>query len=295
MIKVYNRKTKQYEEETVAGGTVLKWTYESPLGMGLLEAFIKKKAFSRLCGSYYNTKLSRKKILPFIKNFNINISESEKNAQDFQCFNDFFYRKLKPESREISQAEEAFISPGDGRLTVFNNIDIDNIVQIKGFKYTLKELLGDKNIVLNYQGGMCLILRLCPLDYHRFHFMDNGTPDNVKKIQGSYYSVNPIALNKIPNLFCKNKREWCNFHSENFGDIIYVEVGATCVGSIIQTFSPGKKVCKGDEKGFFKFGGSTIVLFIEKDKLKIDEEILNQSFLGFETKVQMGEKIGTKI
>jgi phosphatidylserine decarboxylase len=104
-----------------------------------------------------------------------------------------------------------------------------------------------------------------------------------------------VALKKVENLFCQNKREWSVFHSDNFGDVLYVEVGATCVGSIIQTYEPGRRVNKGDEKGYFKFGGSTVILFFEPDKIKIDNDIIEQTNLGYETYVLMGEKIGEKI
>lgn len=139
-----------------------------------------------------------------------------------------------------------------------------------------------------------MILRLCPTDYHRFHFFDSGVCEQTRKIEGHYYSVNPVALQKVQKLFCQNKREWSIFHSNNFGEVVYVEVGATCVGSIIQTYTPGEKVKKGDEKGYFKFGGSTVVLFFEKDKITIDKDILNQSAQGYESSVLFGETIGLK-
>ena len=129
----------------------------------------------------------------------------------------------------------------------------------------------------------------------RFHFIDNGTPLENHFIKGSYYSVNPIATEKIPKLFCQNKREWSLFKSENFGDIIHVEVGATCVGSIIQTYNANSKVYKGDEKGYFKFGGSTTILFFKKDTIEIDEDILKESSKGIECKVSFGETIGHTI
>jgi phosphatidylserine decarboxylase len=138
-------------------------------------------------------------------------------------------------------------------------------------------------------------LRLCPTDYHRFHFIDSGIPKENHCIKGHYYSVNPIALKSIPKLFCENKREWSLFKSDNFKDVLHIEVGATCVGSIFQTYSPDTKVNKGDEKGYFKFGGSTTILFFEKDSVKIDSDILDQSKFGFECKVLFGENIGTKI
>jgi phosphatidylserine decarboxylase len=158
----------------------------------------------------------------------------------------------------------------------------------------LSELLGDNKIANEYEGGVCVVLRLCPTDYHRFHFVDSGVPASSNFIDGSYYSVNPTALERIPKLYCQNKREWSLFKSDNFGDIIHVEVGATCVGTIIQTYTPGEKVEKGKEKGYFKFGGSTTILFFKKDTISISEDILVQSSLGFECKVLMGETIGSK-
>ena len=140
-----------------------------------------------------------------------------------------------------------------------------------------------------------MVLRLAPTDYHRFHFIDNGICDVSQKIKGDYYSVNPAALKKIPELFCKNKRELSLFHSQNFGDVLYIEVGATCVGSIIQTYFPKKNILKGSEKGYFKFGGSTIILFFEKEKVIFDSDLIEQTEKGYETKVMLGEKIGIKV
>lgn len=295
MIKFYNRETKQYEIEKVAGEKYLKWNYSSPVGMSLLELFIKKKVFSNILGAYYDSKLSIRKINPFIRDFDIDMSISKDSVGDFKCFNDFFIRRVTEEGRPIDKAIASLVSPGDGRLSAYDNIDLNNLVQVKGFTYSLEELIGDKEVASQYKNGVCLILRLCPTDYHRFHFVDNGVCGETKKIQGHYYSVNPVALERIPKLFCQNKREWSLFKSENFGDIIHVEVGATCVGTIIQSYTPNKKVSKGEEKGYFKFGGSTTILFFKENTVQIDKDILEQTALGFETKVLMGEKIGTKL
>lgn len=295
MIKIYNRTTKQYEEEQVAGKRYIKWSYASPLGKGLTELLVKKKLFSKLYGSFCDSKRSIKNIQSFIDEFNIDMSICENSIEDFNNFNDFFARKLLPSARPIDMDSKALVSPGDGRLSAYDNIDLHKLVQVKGLTYSLEELIDDKELAKEYDGGICLILRLCPTDYHRFHFVDNGTCGPTKKITGSYYSVNPIALERIPKLFCQNKREWSLFKSENFGDIIHVEVGATCVGTIIQSYTTNAPIKKGDEKGFFKFGGSTTILFFKKGIIKIDKEILEQSALGYETKVLMGETIGTKI
>ena len=295
MIKVYNRQNKSYEEEKVAGNSYLKWCYESPVGKSLTELFVKKKLFSHIYGKYCDTKFSTRKIKSFINNFNIDMNISQKNADNFSCFNDFFVRELKKEARPIDLDPNILVSPGDGRLLAYDNISMDNLVQVKSIHYSLSELIGDSKIAKEYEGGVCLVLRLCPTDYHRFHFIDSGIPRENNFIKGNYYSVNPIALERIPKLYCQNKREWSIFESEHFDDIIHVEVGATCVGTIIQTYTPGKKVQKGDEKGYFKFGGSTTILFFKKDIIEIDEDILTQSSLGFECKVNMGETIGRHI
>lgn len=295
MIQIYNRKTKSYEEELVVGKKYIEWTYESLLGKNLTEIFLKKKFFSKLYGLYCDTKLSSKKINTFIKDYDIDMNLSLKKFNEFDSFNDFFSRKLDPKVNKIKFDSNSLISPGDGRITCYTDISLDNIVQIKNITYSLKNLINDDDIANKYESGVCLILRLAPTDYHRFHFIDSGVPSNYHFINGFYYSVNPVALKNIPNLFCENKREWTLFKSDNFDEVLIIEVGATCVGSIIQTYEPNIKVNKGDEKGYFKFGGSTIILFFKKDTVNIDEDILQQSSLGFESKVSFGEKIGYKI
>ena len=294
MIQIYNRNTKSYETELVAGKKYIDWTYESPIGKGITELIAKRKIFSKLYGKYCDTKLSSKKIPAFVDEFNIDMNLAKKDIKDFTSFNDFFTRELISEARPITNDPDILISPGDGRLTAYENIDLDNIVQIKGLTYSLRELVKDDSIASKYENGTCIILRLCPTDYHRFHFVDSGTIGPNHAIKGSYYSVNPIALKNIPKLFCENKREWSILRSDNFGDVLTIEVGATCVGSIIQTYSPNSKVNRGEEKGYFKFGGSTTILFLKKGVAKIDEDIIQQTKLGFECAVKLGEHIGHK-
>ena len=294
MIEVYNRQTKKLEIEKVAGDNYIKWIYESPIGKNLLELFVKKQLFSKLYGLYCDSKFSRKKISNFIDNFDIDMNIANNTIDDFKNFNDFFIRTLKENSRPIDLNKTSLISPGDGRLFAYENISIDKLIQVKNIHYSLSELICDNSLAKDFEGGTCLVLRLCPTDYHRFHFIDNGIPLENNIIKGNYYSVNPVALERIPKLYCQNKREWSIFKSDNFGDIIHIEVGATCVGTIIQSYKPLSKVNKGDEKGYFKFGGSTTILLFKKNTVKIDSDIVTQTKLGYECKVLMGEKIGAK-
>ncbi len=292
MIQIYNRKNKQYDVEQVAGGSLLDALYTTGRGKIGLELLVKRKIYSALTGFFCDRKISRKTIKGFADKFSIDINECENRLEDFNSFNDFFARKLKPSARNFDIAEEKLLSPGDGRLQAWENIDTEKLLQIKGMTYSLSELLQNEKLAREYNGGTYLILRLCPVDYHRFHFFDSGKCMETRKVKGEYYSVNPVALRKIPELYCRNKREYSIFQTDNFGDVLFIEVGATSVGSIIQTYTPGKCVSRGEEKGFFKFGGSTVLLIFKKNMVKIDDDIIQQTAEGFETRVLAGEAIG---
>lgn len=294
MIKLYNRKTREYEIEKVAGGGLLKALYGNRVGKLGLELLVKRKFYSWLTGVVCDAGISAKKIKSFVQDFDIDMNLCPTKVEDFKSFNEFFTRRLKPEARPFDPRPHMLLSPGDGRLKAWDSIDMDKLVQVKGFTYSLKELVADHELAKKYQGGICMVLRLAPVDYHRFHFIDKGICSESKRIKGYYYSVNPVALSSIPQVFCRNKREYSILHSENFGDILYMEVGATSVGSIIQTYQPGSSIARGDEKGYFKFGGSTVILFMEKGTAKVDAEILRQTELGYEVRVLAGEVIGTK-
>ena len=290
-----DRKTGKRIEENVAGNKFIVWAYNTFIGKSVLELIVKRKLFSALYGKLQDLSGSKKNIKPFIDDFNIDMSEAvRENVSEYCSFNDFFTRKLKVASRKIDRSENVLISPADGKALAYENIDIEKIIQVKGYSYKLKDLLNDEKAAGYYRHGICIVVRLAPSDYHRFHFVDDGIPLNAKSVKGDYYSVNPIALKEVARLYCKNKRDITVFDSENFGQITFVDIGASCVGTIIQTFIKNKKVIKGDEKGYFKFGGSTVIMFLQKGMIKIDPDILKNSEDGIETSVLMGEQIGEK-
>ena len=295
MIKYYNRQTKKYEEENVAGKGAISLIYSNPVGNNILPKLASKKALTDFYGKCCDLKLSKIYIKKFVKKFNIDMNEYEKDINEFSSFNDFFYRKLSSDSRLINEDKNKFISPCDGKLLAIENLNSDCSFRIKGYKYTVNDLINDKSISGLYKNGICLIFRLCPTDYHRFHFVDSGICSDSKHIKGCYYSVNPIALKNIDKVFTENKREYSIFKTDNFDDIIYVEIGATFVGSIIQNYEPNIKVEKGEEKGYFKFGGSTVILLLKEGIINLDKDIKTQSKLGIETAVHLGEKIGERI
>lgn len=293
-IKYFDRETNLINTEKVAGERYLKWLYENPIGLGLLEMLVKRKFFSYFYGKLQDTSWSTRKIQPFIKDYDIDMSDYKLSAREFKSFNDFFYRELKEGARPIASDPGSLISPADGRLLAFDNINIKELVQVKGSTYSLSQFIGDIELAEAYQGGACFIIRLCPLDYHRFHFPAAGVAENSREITGDYYSVNPIALSKIAEIYCRNKRQLTIFNSEDFNDILLIEVGATCVGSIVQTYCPNDKLAKGEEKGYFKFGGSTVIMFLKPNTIRIDQDLLDNTLRGIETRVKMGTGIAIK-
>jgi len=215
---------------------------------------------------------SAKKIHPFIEDFDIDMSVVQE--QEFNNFNDFFTRKLKVEARPIDTSSSIVVSPADGKILAYADISNSDFI-IKGYRFDVSSFLDNPDLAQKYHDGALLIVRLAPVDYHRFHFPVSGNLSPNKKIDGDYYSVNPFALRKMAEIFCLNKREFTILSNPLFGDIVMAEVGATMVGSIEQTFK-GSVVKKGEEKGYFKFGGSTIVLLFKKSKIHIDKDLLKE-------------------
>ena len=288
-----DRKTGERTKEIVAGDKYLKWMYETSLGNSLLQLIVRKKLFSSIYGKLQDLSFSKRKISKFVNELNIQMDEAEKeDILEYENFNDFFARKLKKTIRPIHNESGSLISPADGRVLAYENIDIEAVIQVKGSTYRLMDLFQNNELAGEYDGGICVVVRLCPADYHRFHFPDGGVVNYSKKIEGNYYSVNPMALQKIAQIYCQNKREISLFQSNNFGQMVLMEVGATCVGSIVQTYKEGQSVEKGEEKGYFKFGGSTVILFLKKGAVKIDRDLIENTEKHIETKVHMGEGIG---
>lgn len=289
-IKFIDRKSGKTIIETPPGEFFLKFLYQNPFGKLTLLPIVKRKFLSKWYGKKMDKVSSTKKIQKFVENLKINMNEAVKPISDYTSFNDFFYRKLKPEARKI---EQGLISPGDGKMLAFENVSNVHDFFIKGRKFTLEEFLGDDILAEKYKNASLIILRLAPNDYHRYHFPFDGTPSKMTKIKGDYFSVSPYALaSNFTKVFCENKREYCQLTTQEKGEILIAPVGATMVGSIIETYTPNLPIKKGEEMGYFAFGGSTIVLLVDKSKIKIDKDILTNTKNRIETGVLMGEKIG---
>ena len=291
-IDYIERKTGEILTEKVPGEKYLKFLYYNPFGELPLNMVVKKKFLTQRYGKLMDKPESVKRIPDFIKEVGINIDEAKKSVSEFTSFNDFFYRELKPGARTIDTNDNVIVSPADGKVLVFENIDNDKKFYIKGDQFTLEEFFQDKSLAEKFQDGVFMIIRLAPVDYHRFHFPADGIIGASHLIEGSYYSVSTHAIRKNFRIFCENKREYSILKTEKFGDIAMIEIGATMVGGIKQTYEVDSCVKKGQEKGYFYFGGSTCVLVFEKGKVKIDQDLIDNTKKGIETKVYMGEKIG---
>ena len=287
-IKYIERNTGKIKTEQVYGEGWLHWLYNNPVGKLSLYAIVKRKFVSDWYGEQMDSPESAEKIADFVKQYGINLSEAQK--QEFTSFNDFFSRELKPNSRTIDTNRNTLISPADGKLFAYENISQQDFI-VKGYRFNLLRFFNDSTLAKKYENGSLIIVRLCPTDYHRFHFPYSGTVLNTTKIEGPLFSVSPIALRKKVEIICRNKREYSEIQTSNFGTIIMAEVGATMVGSIIQTYK-NEQIMKGQEKGYFLFGGSTVVLLFEEGRIQIDADLIENTKKLLETEVKMGEQIG---
>ena len=261
--------------------------YGSPIGRMLLKP-LTAPALSRLAGRFLSTGISRILIKPFIRSCGINMEEYAEEA--YGSYNDFFSRNIRPECRPIDRVPEHLISPADSKLTVLP-IGQDNRFVLKHTEYTVASLLHNRELAEAYDGGLALIFRLCVDDYHRYCYVADGTKTENIHIPGALHTVNPIANDYFP-IYKENSREYCVLHTDRFGEIVIMEVGALMVGKIVNHHGAAS-VLRGQEKGYFQFGGSTVVLLLKPNTVDIDADIMENSCAGIETIVKYGEKIGT--
>lgn len=291
-IQFFNRYTAQVETEAVYGEGFLRWAYQNPLGRLALHALVKRALFSKWYGRRMQRPSSRSKIQPFVEQYGTDLTELADDPSTFRCFNDFFIRRLKPEARPIVDDPRSVVFPADGRHLGFQNVaEIDGVF-VKGQKFNIDELVGDSELAENYREGTLVLSRLCPVDYHRFHFPCAGTPSTPRLINGPLFSVNPIALRQALSYLWQNKREITRLETENLGTVLLIEIGATCVGSIVQSFKPDQSVNKGDEKGRFEFGGSSTITLFEPGRILLANDLIENSRECRELYARVGDNMG---
>ena len=290
LIRYFDRYSRTVKTEKIYGEAWMRLIYGNPLGRMALWLLVRRSLFSHLYGLKMKKPVSALRILPFITEYNLDVDEFAKSAFAYKTFNEFFCRALKPSARPIAPGSNVAVFPADGRHLAFPDVTLATGFYVKGATFTPAELLGAEGE--RFAGGAMLISRLCPTDYHRFHFPVSGEVAETKSTPGWLYSVSPLALRRNLRYLLENKRETTLIESPDFGTVAMVEIGATNVGSILQSGSPHQSVKKGDEKGLFSFGGSCVVTFFQRGRIVFDADIVAQSEACLETYARMGDRLG---
>ena len=270
-------------------GRGLRFLYRTVPGRCALK-LAASRPVSKAAGAFLDSPLSRPLIAPFARGQGIVLSDYV-NAR-YGCFNDFFCRKIRPELRPLCPDADALIAPCDGLLSVYR-LSGNAVLPVKQSRYTVEALLNGDPIAARYRDGLCLIFRLCVDHYHRYSYPADGEKGPNVFIPGQLHTVRPIALQSVP-VFARNCREYTVLQTERFGALTQMEVGAMLVGRIVNHHGPGP-VRRGEEKGLFQYGGSTVVLLVEKDRLALTGELSDACGTGRELPVKLGQMLGKAV
>lgn len=290
LIQFWNRRTQALEPELVYGEAGVKLLYGSTLGRAVTQSLLAQGPFSKLYGLYQSSALSRHKVERFIRDFKIPIQDFE--GAPYSSFNDFFIRKFKPNVRPFATHPKHMAAFCEARYLAFAAVKTDESFPVKGQFLSPEFLMGSSEKARPFAGGPLLIARLCPTDYHRFHFPDQGRLLEHYEVSGKLNSVNPFALKQVGEIFGTNERQVNLLQTESFGKLAYIEVGALCVGKIVQTHG-GAEFIRGQEKGYFLFGGSTVIVLGEKGAWEPSVDLLEQTAKNLETLVELGQPIAS--
>lgn len=295
MIEYIDRVTRERCQEQVFGEGAIRFLYGNSfwsklLGRPLAEGVARLPFISSTYAFFQKLGTSRHKILPFIEKYGVDPAEFADSVDSFQSFNDFFIRKLTKEARPLAPGANVAVMPADARYLFYQDIDAADGFIVKGQKFSLGDLFQDAKLAEEYQGGTMILARLCPSDYHRFHFPCACVPGETHLLNGLLYSVNPVALKRNVEIFTQNRRTLCLLETGRFGKVVYMEVGATNVGAIHETYTPFHSVPKGAEKGYFSFGGSALVLLFKRGTIKLDEDLTRDPHT--EIRCLLGQSLG---
>lgn len=275
--------------EPVTAEGPMRWLYGPGRFSRLARRCLRRRLFSRALGWYHSRPRSTRALKRFVASAHIDLADAQNPLAHYRSVNDLFARRLSAGARPLVDDESVLVSPADARVLVYPALAGTQLV-VKGGSYTLDDLVCDPELAQRFTGGTVAVLRLAPCDYHRFHFPAAGIASSARRIPGLYDSVNPIALAADPRVFCHNERQVTVLETERFGPILIVEVGAMFVGAIEQTYEPGR-VERGAEKGFFRFGGSTVVVAFAANHTELAADLVAHSARGLETLVRMGSEL----
>lgn len=245
-------------------------------------------------GKKYDDPASKSQIAAFIEFHKLDMSEVLLPIDQFKSFNEFFYRALKPGARPCSAPDNPriIVSPADCRSVVFNSVSQATKIWVKGREFSIKRLLGEKYAqdVGRYENGGLGVFRLAPQDYHRFHIPVDGVMGKPELIAGEYYTVNPMAIRSALDVYGENVRIVVPIDSPQYGRVMVICIGAMMVGSTVITRSEGEEVHRAEELGYFKFGGSTLVVLFEEGKMRFDDDLVDNSNMALETLVSFSSQ-----
>jgi len=299
-IQFFNRYNAKKETEKVYGDSMVKLVYNHPIGKVISPLFV-NKTISQLYGVMQNQMVTQLKVPKFVKNYDINLDEYEAGSVkiddknlSYKNFNEFFIRKFKRGKRPFLKAQNRMPAFSEARYFGHESMSDNVKVPVKGKYLRATDLLGNERYKEVFKDGPFLIARLCPVDYHRYHYPDNGKTLDSYSIHGDYHSVNPLALKAKQDILIQNERRVSILDTKNFGKLAFIEVGAVCVGKIIQSFDEDKSFKRGDEKGYFLFGGSTVIVLGERGLWKPSADIVTNTQEGIETYIHLGDEVAIK-
>lgn len=264
---------------------MIRFLYGTIPGRAVLRPLVRPTVSGKV-GKFLDSRFSRWLVPLFIKKHHIDMKEYE--GRSYRSFNDFFTRKRSMERIDITPMH--LISPCDGYLSVYPVAD-DLTYRIKHVEYSLERLLKSRDLAEQYAGGTCLIFRLTPQDYHRYCYACEGVRVESGVIEGCLHCVRPAAYSSVP-VFVENSREYIVLSTPAFGTVVQMEVGALLVGKI-HNLRSNRRVFQGQEKGYFEFGGSTILVLVKKNRLELSEDVVKQTRNGKEMRICLGETVGT--
>jgi phosphatidylserine decarboxylase len=293
-VRYYHRYRARLETEQVYGERWLRWAYGNPLGRACVSLLASRAWFSRWFGWRMRRPASRRLIRPFVARYGIDMEACEEPLDGFPHFDAFFVRRLRPEARPIDADWRSVVFPADGRHLGFPLVNETQRVFVKGQSWDLAALLGSRQMAACYAGGTLVLSRLCPVDYHHFHFPAAGVAGPARRLPGRLYSVHPYALRRQLACLWQNQRDLTILRTGIFGDILQLEIGATNVGTIEQGYLADAVVAKGARKGAFHFGGSSVITLFPPGRVTLAADLLEWSAQGIELYAHYGDGMGHK-
>ncbi len=292
-IEVVNRYTGAVEIEQIYGDRWLRWTYDTAGGQLALALVVRRLFFSRWFGWRMSRPASRSRIVPFIRDYQLDTAEFAEPVDSYRSFNEFFSRRLRPGARPVLAGPDEAAFPADARHLGIADVSAAGQFYAKGQRFDLAQLVADPVLAGRFAGGAMVISRLCPVDYHRFHFPVSGEAGVPAFVSGPLFSVSPIALRRRLDYLAENKRAITLIETGAFGGVLVVEIGATCVGTIVHTAGAGAVRC-GDEKGYFRFGGSCVITLFERGRAQLADDLLAAARDGRELYARVGDRMAAR-